>query len=133
MSYHVLDSDAVIDVLKGIPASRALIESLVANGQTLATSDVVVGEVYSGLRPEDRATGEQLMNSLTFLPTSRDAARQAGAWRYAFARRGAPIAMTDALIAATALAHGAVVVTGNVRDYPMSGLTVLPLPRTRRT
>jgi len=41
-------------------------------------------------------------------------------------------AMTDALIAATALQYGAAVVTGNVRDYPMSDLTILPLPRTRR-
>lgn len=132
MTYHVLDSDAVIDFLKGIPASVAFIQKLVADGQSLATTDVVVGEVYSGLRPDDHATGERLLDSLAFLTSSRAAARQAGEWRYAFARQGVAIAMTDALIAATALEHSATVVTGNARDYPMSDLAVLPLPRTHR-
>jgi predicted nucleic acid-binding protein len=37
--------------------------------------------------------------------------------------------LTDALIAATAVEHNATVVTGNVRDYPMPEVSILPLPR----
>lgn len=133
MSYYLLDTDSIIDYLHGIGPSIALIRGIVAQGHDLATSDVVVGEVYSGLRPQHRAPGEQLMSSLTFLSTSRGAARQAGDWRYAFARRGLALSLTDALIAATALEHGATVVTGNVRDYPMPDLLLLPLPRTPRS
>lgn len=127
MSLYLVDTDAIVDYLKGI--SISFLQNLLNQGQTLATSDVVTGEVYSGLRPEHRATGERLMDSLVYLSTSRAAARQAGDWRYAYARRGVSLSLTETLIAATALEHGAVVVTANVRDYPMSELTTLPLPR----
>ncbi|HLZ70527.1 MAG TPA: type II toxin-antitoxin system VapC family toxin [Dehalococcoidia bacterium] len=131
MTYQVLDTDSIIDYLKGVASSVAFILSLGATGHTLATTGVVVGEVSSGLHPQDRPAGEQLLDSLIYLPTSRNAARQAGLWRYTFARQGIALAMTDALIAATAREHGAMVVTGNVRDFPMliSGSTLLPLPR----
>jgi predicted nucleic acid-binding protein len=129
MTFHVLDTDSIIDYLKGIASTIGFIQNLVATGQTLATTDVVVGEVTSGLHPQDRPAGERLLDSLVYLPTSRDAARQAGLWRSTFARRGITLAMTDALIAATAREHGAVVVTGDIRDFPMlaAGSTLVPL------
>jgi predicted nucleic acid-binding protein len=40
-------------------------------------------------------------------------------------RRGKPLPTVDSLIAATALAHGLIVVTRNVRDFQDTGATVL--------
>lgn len=131
MSRYLIDSDAIIDYLKGIASSIQLLQSLLRDGHTLATSDIVLAEVYAGLLPHERAAGERLLESLAFLSTSRQAARQAGDWRYAYSRRGTQVSLTDALIAATAQEHGAVVVTGNLRDYPMPDVTVQPLPRTQ--
>ncbi len=65
------------------------------------------------------------------LDTDAAAAEQAGDWRFAYRRQGISHATTDTLIGAIALAHGAQVVTGNVRRYPMTGVTTLPLPRVR--
>jgi len=69
---------------------------------------------------------------MLFLETSAEMAERAGDWRYAFARRGVTLAMTDCLIAATAEGHEAGVVTGNLKDFPMAQLRIVPLPRPLR-
>jgi predicted nucleic acid-binding protein len=89
----------------------------------------VVVEVISGLTPEETLRARPLLEACLYLGASFPAAALAGAWRYQFARRGITISTTDALIAATALAHNATLITGNARHYPMPELSMLPLPR----
>lgn len=60
---------------------------------------------------------ERLLSACNFLPTTAEIARQAGTWRYDFARDGVTLSTTDALVAATAEAHSATIVTGNLKDY----------------
>jgi predicted nucleic acid-binding protein len=132
MTLHLLDADAVIDHLKGIASTIALLRTLPSQGHILCTCDIVISEVYAGLPPNARPTAQQFLSGLQFLPTTEAAAQQAGIWRYEFARRGLTLATTDTLIAAVALEHGASVVTGNVRHFPMPGVTIVPLPLVRR-
>ena len=129
MTRHLLDSDSVIDALNGVGETLALLQQLTQQENTLCTCDVVIAEVYTGLTPQERGRAEAFLSALEFLPTSADAARQAGEWRYDFARRGTALATTDCLIAAVALEHQATLVTGNVRHFPMPDLSTLPLPR----
>jgi predicted nucleic acid-binding protein len=131
MSLHLLDSDAIIDFLKGFASTAAFIQDLPTQGHISCSCDIVVAEVYAGLAPRERARAQQFLVTLQFLPTSEVAAQQAGLWRYDFARRGVTLPATDTIIAAVAFEHGATVVTGNVRHYPMTGLTIAPLPRVR--
>ncbi|HZU77153.1 MAG TPA: type II toxin-antitoxin system VapC family toxin, partial [Dehalococcoidia bacterium] len=119
MSLYLLDADAVIDILKGISSTAEFVRSLVRAGNRLATAALVVGEVWSGLHPEDRRQGQRFLASLVYLPTSQEPARQAGEWRYDYARRGMQLTLADALIAATAYEHGASLVTANVRHFSM--------------
>jgi predicted nucleic acid-binding protein len=127
---YLLDTDAIIDYLFGIPSSVTLIQDLHQRGDTLCVCDVVIAEVFAGLRPPHREAAERLLAACLFLPPSPAIAQQAGTWRYEFARRGLQLATTDTLIAATADAHGATVVTGNTKDYPMPEVELLPLERT---
>lgn len=129
MTLYLLDTDAVIDFFKGFPSSVDLIQKLFRQGGTLCTCAVVVAEVYAGLHPSERTQGAELLGSLRFLETSSGAAKQAGLWRYAFARQGVQLATTDCLIAAIAHERDATLVTGNTDDYPMSELRAMPLPR----
>ena len=129
MKHYLLDADTVINYLTGISSAIELIRNLHQQGKTLCTCDVVIAEVSAALHPDDRADAYLLLSSLTFLPTSPDAARQAGEWRYAYAPPRTTLPTTDGLIAPTALAHGAALVTGNPTDYPQAELTILPLPR----
>lgn len=131
MARRLLDSDAVIDFLYNIPGSIDLIERLFAAGDALCSCDIVLAEVYTGLHSHEQARAERLLARLQYLATTPEAARQAGVWRYAYMRRGQTLAVTDCLIAAIAVSHQATVVTGNVKDFPMPEVAILPLPRVR--
>jgi predicted nucleic acid-binding protein len=81
-------------------------------------------------RPPRQA--EQLLDALEYLPIPRRTARQAGDWRRAYRAQGVQLATTDCLIAATAHAHGAQLVTRNLKHFPMPELTIVPLPQPPR-
>ncbi len=82
-----------------------------------------------GCTPGIGPSASQLLQALTFLPTSAAAAQQAGEWRYQYARRGLTLSTTDAMVAATAYEHDATLVTANEDDYPMPEISVVSLPR----
>ena len=132
VALYLLDTDAVIHFFKRFPSSVELIQQLFQQGENLCTCAVVMAVVYAGLNPIERGRGEELLGSLRFFAASPGAARQAGLWRYAFARQGVQLATTDCLIAAIAHERGATLVTGNMDDYPMPELRRLPLPRRQR-
>lgn len=75
MGLYLLDTDAVIDYLVGFAPSVDLIRSIHTSGNDLGVCDVVVAEVYSGLRPEDCERTAALLEALQFLTTAADAAR----------------------------------------------------------
>jgi hypothetical protein len=56
--------------------------------------------------------------------STREAATRAGRYQADRARRGRTIHTPDALIAGTARAHGAVLVTDNLDDFPMRDVRV---------
>ena len=60
---------------------------------------------------------EQLLALITSLPLTRPIANRAAELRSDLAAAGAPIGPYDLLIAATALEHGATLVTNNVREF----------------
>jgi predicted nucleic acid-binding protein len=132
VALYLLDTDAVIDFFKGFPSSVELIQQLFRHGETLCTCAVVMAEVHAGLHPTERGRGEELLGSLRFFAASPGAARQAGLWRYAFARQGVQLATTDCLIAAIAHERGATLITGNTDHYPMPDLRRMQLPRRQR-
>src|SRR4051812_7355662 len=128
MTRYLLDSDSVIDYLKGFSGTVTLLQGLDAQGETPCSCDITVAEVYAGLDEPDRGRAERLLRTLEFLPATHEAARTAGEWRYIYKRQGRILSTTDCLIAAIALEYRATIVTGNIRHFPMPELTLLPLP-----
>jgi predicted nucleic acid-binding protein len=61
---------------------------------------------------------------LRFLDTTREAAARAGRYQAEFEKRGVTIHTADALIAGTARAHGAILLTDNAQDFPMRDIKV---------
>ena len=129
MTRYLLDSDTVIQFLKGDAQASQLVGELYRQDDLLCTCAVVMTEVYSGLRPLDLPQGDELLLSMPFLTSTPQIGRQAGLWRYEFARRGVHLSAPDCLIAATAYHHRATLVTGNTRHFPMTELATLRLPR----
>ena len=128
MARHLLDTTVLIDYLQGERKTVELVAGLANQGHELGICCVNVAEVYSGLGKEDRGKAYKLINSLGFYEISREIAIEAGSYRFQFARKGITLTVSDTLIAATAIAYGATLVTANVSDYPMEGLAVLQQP-----
>lgn len=115
--------------LRGVDAATSLLLDLLAGGHTLGVSCVNVAEVERGIRPKERKQAESLLARLRFLETTREAATRAGRYQADFASHGVTIHTADALVAGTARAHGAVLVTDNVRDFPMRDIRIEAPPR----
>jgi predicted nucleic acid-binding protein len=97
---------------------------LVTAGHVLGTSCVNLAEVEAGLRRHERRRAGALLDRLRFLPTDRGAAHRAGRYQAEWSRKGRTIQTPDALVAGTARAHGAILVTHNIDDFPMSDVRV---------
>ena len=126
MSKILLDTDVLIDVLRGREGTRAVVQALVA-GAIPCCSVISVAELFAGMRPEEQTATESLLEGLVIFPITRGIAELAGEFkRRARSRR---LELADCLIAATALVEGASLATGNVKDYPMPEITVIAVRR----
>lgn len=127
MTRYLLDTTALIDFSKNREPARSRVLAMIEAGDELGVCAINVAEFYSGIPPEQRFTWDEFIGSLRYWGITRDAARQAGRFRYEFAQKGIMLSTTDALIAAVAQERGAAVVTSNVKDYPMEEIHILAL------
>jgi tRNA(fMet)-specific endonuclease VapC len=124
VTVYVLDTTVLIGFLRNSPAIVSELREKLGAGHTLATTCVNVAEIERGLRPSERRRASAFLDRLRFLVTGPDAARRAGRYQAEWAQRGRTIHTPDALIAGTARAYGAIVVTHNVADFPMRDVRV---------
>lgn len=120
----LLDSDVLIDHLRGYGPAQDFLDSLLQQGATLHFSVVTEAEIYSNVRTGEVEAVNALFESMKRVDLTGVIARQAGAYRNSF-RTKMRLALPDAIIAATALACGAVLVTRNVRHYPMHNIEIV--------
>lgn len=124
MALVLLDSSAVIDLLRHRPGAIQRLRRLQASGDVPATCAVVIEEVTRGLRPSEDDEAVSLFEGLEALPLDIPEGRLAGFWRRSFARRGRTLSQSDCLIAAAASGGRARIATGNPKDFPMRGVAV---------
>ena len=126
MSKVLLDTDVLIDHLRGRESTRNFLRDLV--GHSVPCCSVIsVAELYAGMRDEETPRTVDLLDGLVILPVTREIAQVAGHFkRRSKSRR---LELADCLIAATAFAEGASLATGNAKDYPMAEITLLPANR----
>ena len=117
---YALDTNTLIYFFKGHgEVARHLLATAPAN---IAIPAVVVYEVETGIakstNPNKRTEQlAELLDIVTVLPFDVDAARSAASIRARLERQGTPIGPMDTLIAGTALAHGATLVTHNTAEF----------------
>jgi len=118
----LLDTDVLINFLRGREGARAYLSTLVEDA-TLYCSAITVAEIHSGMREHEREKTNDLLDSLTIVDVTRAIAERAGRYRQAEKRQA--IELADCLIAATAAEKSAVLATGNGKHYPMSDIRKL--------
>jgi len=124
----LLDSGIIIDALNGKRGRRELIDQLIQDGADMACCSINVTEVYAGLRPGEEAKTERLLRSLKFYPVTWAIAKEAGDLLNVWRQKNRTLSLPDTTIAAVALANNLVLVTGNLKDFPMPQLRLYPLP-----
>jgi predicted nucleic acid-binding protein len=123
-----MDSGIIIDVLNGKRGRKEVIVDLIRGGWEMACCSINVTEVYAGLRPAKEAKTERLLRSLKFYDVTWEISRQAGNLQNYWRQQGRTLALPDVTIAAVALAHGLVLLTGNTKDFPMPQLRLYDWP-----
>jgi tRNA(fMet)-specific endonuclease VapC len=121
---YLLDTNAVIAILKGQPAAvRTRLRRVAPKATAIAVSSIVLFELWYGVaRSERRRENTErlrifLSGAISVIPFDADDAATAGEVRAALEATGKPIGPYDLLIAAQALRHRATLVTANVSEF----------------
>ena len=123
MTGLLVDSDIVIDYLRGLTSARSFFEDA-AKKFTLYLSVVTLVEIYSGkdiLESKKVRETEQLLTNFEISLITPGIAKTAGGLRRDYGRP-----FVDAIIAATALQFSFVMATRNIRHFQgIPGLKIL--------
>jgi tRNA(fMet)-specific endonuclease VapC len=124
-----LDTNTLIYFFKGM--GRVGERMLATAPSEVAIPAIVAYEIETGIAKsaspdKRRAQFEQLLEMVDVLPFDYTAASHSASVRAALESAGEPIGPVDILIAGTALAHNATLVTRNVREFRrVPGLSVV--------
>jgi predicted nucleic acid-binding protein len=121
---YLLDTTFAIDYLRVRDDAIQRMRELIERGDEPFINDIVVCELASGARPADERGLDALIRAVEFVQPGPDVARLAGRWRGEARARGLTLSLPDALIAATADALGATVLTRNERDFALTPVAV---------
>ena len=120
MIQYLLDTDTCIYWLKGRTPVR---ERLLPVGWSeISICSITVAELYFGAYnssriPENLATADQFISSISVLPLGNNTLKNFGKLKAQLRQQGKPIADFDLLIASVALSEKLILVTNNTRHY----------------
>lgn len=118
----VLDTSFLIDVMQGRADATTTLAELMESYDPVTVSAITVTELHHGIarcqKPEDEADRvRQALEGVTTYPIRHGIAARAGEIDGQLAANGAPVALADVLIAATAMHHNESVLTRNTEDF----------------
>lgn len=126
---YMLDTNILVDFLRG--TSQCIYERLRQSDAQLfqvpavVKAELMVGAEKSDRPAQERAKVESLLLPYKIVPFDDECAYQYGRIRARLEREGRTIGANDYLIAATALASSAVLVTNNANEFKrVPGLTL---------
>jgi predicted nucleic acid-binding protein len=120
---YLIDTDVLIEYLRGNQEAVRFLEEL---GGVLYVSAITVAELSAGAHPgaEEQAL-EQFLRAFDVVPVEAELARAGGVLRRDYGPSHG-VGLADALIAASADALQATLVTFNRRHFPMLASTLAP-------
>ena len=124
MAKFLLDTNVLIDFSKGKEPAKSNITQLLATDE-VGICAINVAEFFTGLDQAQRAQWSEFFANLSYWEINLETAQQAGVIRYDYLKKGKQLTTADALIGATALREKAVVITRNVKDFPMVEISVI--------
>jgi hypothetical protein len=115
----LLDSDVIIEWLRGNQPVAGSLLKLLENGHNLLWTPVSIAEIFAGARKSENARIETLFLILEILPISGTIGKKAGHYLQKYSKSHG-VEFGDALIAASACVARLSLWTLNRKHYPMS-------------
>ena len=115
----VVDTSVLVDHLRGDARARNVLLAARGDGHDLAASVLTRTELLAGVRSPGRRDLEALFTVLRWVDVDREIADRAGALANRYLASHRDIDTVDYVIAATAEALGADLLTKNVKHFPM--------------
>ena len=120
----LLDSDILIDHLRKEQKALDYLQQEIDAGSLLFISVISRTEIFSGARKGEEETIQGLFDLLTPVDVDVAIADRAGEYLKKFTKSHS-ITIGDAVIAATAREMGGVLVTRNLKHYPMKDFKII--------
>jgi predicted nucleic acid-binding protein len=112
----VLDTDVIIDFIKGHPKAIGLFDTF--HGPVILPS-IVVAELYAGAKGDKEIQIlDRVISVQRIVDLSKEIAKTAGLYRMKYGKSHG-VGLFDAVVAATAQSEDADLKTLNVKHYPM--------------
>jgi predicted nucleic acid-binding protein len=119
MAFVLLDTDILINLLRGVEKARLYLQNTAAENM-VGCSVITVAEIYAGMQTHEKEKTDLLLDGLEIVEVTRAITEKAGL--YKAAAGGRPLELDDCIVAATAFAMRATLATGNGNHYPMDDI-----------
>jgi len=130
----IIDTDVLVDMLRGLEKAVTFITGLENRGLKLSTTVINAFELYYGAYKSKRklqnlAATRKLLRRMSILKMNLESAEKAGRIHAELETEGHPIGIRDAMIGAVALTRGCALVTRNVVHLrKIKGLNLIAAP-----
>lgn len=121
MPDYLLDSCVLIRHLRRHKPTTDLVSALILEGK-VGIATISRTEIIEGMREHEREATMRLLDSLPAYPLDVSIADMAGEYIRRYRAQGITLDKPDAIIGATAVLHGLVLVTYNQKHFPMPEL-----------
>ena len=124
MEYAVLDTNILIDHLRGKQSSTDFIKSLIADETKLLCSVITRIEILAGIRPGEENSINSLLKIFYEINVDTTIANLAGKYLNLYMKSHS-LTPVDAIIAASAKKYNSIIYTLNVKHFPMEDIDVV--------
>ena len=124
MANYLLDTTVIIDCLRGRKETVDFLTELASEGSAVGCGAINSAEVYAGMRETQRGVTKKFLDSLEYYEVTRNLAELAGEYKREYAGKGITLSLSDVIIAAVAISNNLMLVTDNLRHYPMPELNI---------
>ena len=124
MSKYLIDTDVVIEILRGKENEISYMKLLNKKGKAIFYSPITKAEIFHGIREGEEKEVNLLFQSMECIPITEGIGEKAGLYLKDY-HRSHNLQLGDGLIAATAYISSSNLLTFNYKHYPMKDIKIV--------
>lgn len=122
MKKILLDTDVLIELLRGNEKVEFHVRELITLKNLLVYTPISEAEIYKGLRSNEKEKTKITLGAFECLSLGQEVGKRAGEYMRSYGKSHA-LELPDALIAASAFIHNFALCTFNWKHYPMTDIS----------